>query len=174
MASADSSADVKKVVLERYNEHIAFYLRSAKRNKRSYKTTRLLIIVLGALVTLVSSLASADFIKSNPALATTFAILTPMLAAIMAIAGGVAQSFQWGAVWSEMSITAAQIERERDRIAVTPAGEINGVKEMQVLDDLVVTETQNFFQRLFGTGAQPTNPQPKSGPSEPRLPPPGA
>jgi hypothetical protein len=172
MNGADSSSDVKKAVLDRCDEQIHYYWRAARRNRRLYKTTRQLTIVLGALVTLVASLSSSAFIKG--VWATVFAISTPVLAAALAVVGGVAQSFQWGAAWSEMAISAIQVQRERDRIAVTPAAEINGVKEMQVLDDLVVNETRTFFQRLFGTGAQPAGDQSKSGPSEPRLPRPGA
>jgi hypothetical protein len=38
----------------------------------------------------------------------------------MAIVSGITQTFQWGAAWSDMVITASRLEKERDRIAVTP------------------------------------------------------
>jgi hypothetical protein len=51
-----------------------------------------------------------------------------------------------------LTITATRLEKERDRIAVTPPQQLDPVKEMALLDDLVLTETQGFFQRLFGSG----------------------
>jgi hypothetical protein len=160
-ATALSTADGKQQVLSRYDERIAYYWKASQHNKASYKTTRYLIIVLGATVTLVSSLSSADFIKSVGFLSLTFAVLTPLLAAPMAIVGGISQAFQWGAAWSDMVITATRLEKERNRIAVTPPDQIDPIKEMGVLDELVLTETQGFFQRLFGSGG-PSRSEPKS------------
>ena len=130
--------------------------------KRSYKTTRYLLIFLGALVTLVSSLSAAKFIQGPFAVA--FAVVTPLLAASMAIVGGVSQAFQWGAAWSDMAITATRRERERDRIAVTPVCQLDSVKEMALLDDTVLAETLGFFQRLFGScGPAQWEPKPTRG-----------
>jgi hypothetical protein len=151
-APAPSTADARKYVLDRYDKRIAYYWRSSQYNKRSYKATRYLLIVLGALVTLISSLSSADFVKASSVLAISFAVFTPLLAASMAIVGGVSQAFQWGAAWSDMVITAARLEKERDRVAVTPSSELDPIKELALLDDMVLTETQGFFQRLFGAG----------------------
>ena len=145
-------ADVKNRVLKRYGDCIQYYWRSSKINKRSYKTTRYLTVVLGALVTLISSLASASFVKSSGWLSTTFAISTPLLAALMAIAGGISQTFQWGAAWSDMVITATRVEKERDRIDVTSPAQLDPVKELALLDELVLAETQGIFERLFGSG----------------------
>jgi hypothetical protein len=151
-ASAPIRSEAQKLVLDRYDERISYYWKASEYNKRSYKGTRYLLIALGAVVTLISSLASANFIKG--ALAVAFAVLTPVLAATMAIVSGVSQAFQWGAAWSDMVITATRLERERDRIAVTPPEQFDPVKEMAQLDDLVLTETQGFFQRLFGSSGQ--------------------
>ena len=161
-----TNPDFKKIVLDRYDERIAYYWKASQYNKRSYKLTRFLMIVLGALVTLVASLSSADFIKSNGFLSVAFAVLTPLLAASMAIVGGVSQSFQWGAAWSDMVITASRMEKQRDRIAVTVPEQVDPVKELELLDDLVIGETQGFFQRLFGSGG-PAKPDSKSGSNQP-------
>ena len=72
----------------------------------------------------------------------------------MAIVSGVSQAFQWGAAWSDMVITATRLEKERDRVAVTPPDQLDTIKEMALVDDLVLAETQGFFQRLFGSGGQ--------------------
>jgi hypothetical protein len=149
-ATLPNTDDAKNQVLQRYDKRIAYYWKASQYNKRSYKSTRYLLIILGALVTLASSLTSANFIKGS--VAVVFAIVTPLLAASMAIVGGISQAFQWGAAWSDQVITATRLEKERDRIAVTPANQLDAVKEMQVLDDAVLAETQGFFQRLFGSG----------------------
>jgi len=151
----------RQIVLKRYDEKIAYYWKSSQSNKRSYKATRYLLIVLGAIVTLVSSLAAANFVKGW--LATTFAIFTPVLAASMAIVSGVSQAFQWGAAWSDMVITASRLEKERDRIAVTPAAMLNPVNELALLDDMVLAETEGFFQRLFGSGGPSKGASPAAG-----------
>lgn len=159
--TVSGTADTQKHVLDRYDESIAYYRNASKYNKRSYKATRYLMILLGALVTMISSLSSADFIKASSGLTVTFAVLTPLLAASMAIIGGISQSFQWGAAWSDMVITATRLEKERDRIAVTPHDQVDAIKELALLDELVLNETEGFFQRLFGSGGP--------GKSEPKL-----
>lgn len=157
--TAASNDEAKSQILESYKKRIEYYWNASNYNKRSYKTTRYLLIILGALVTLVASLSSADFIKSGP-LAIVFSVGTPLLAATMAIVGGISQAFQWGAAWSDMVITATRLEKERDRISVTPASQLDPIKEMALLDDTVLTETQGFFQRLFGSGG-PVKAEPK-------------
>ena len=93
------NADYQKLILERYGDKIAYYWKASRKNKRSYKATRFATIVLGASVTLISSVAATGSMKGWPA--TTIAVLTPVLAATLAIVGGVSQAFQWGAAWSE-------------------------------------------------------------------------
>jgi hypothetical protein len=150
--------EAKNQLLERYKERIDYYWNASRNSKRSYKATRYLTIVLGAAVTLISSLSSAKFV--NGAMALIFDIATPVLAATLAIVGGVSQAFQWGASWSDMVITATRLEGQRDRIAITPIGQIDPIKEMVLLDDTVLAETQGFFQRLFGSGG-PVKSEPK-------------
>jgi hypothetical protein len=147
----DSNAeDAKKRILERYDQRIAYYWKASKYNKRYYKMTRFLLIILGAAVTLISSLTSAISIKGP--LAVLPAITTPILAACLAIVGGFSQAFQWGAAWSDQVLTAMRLEKGRDRISVTPAIQLDPIKEMQILDETVMSETEGFFQRLFGSG----------------------
>jgi hypothetical protein len=150
-APAGDDSDPKELLLERYKDCIDYYQKASRNNKRYYKLTRSLTVILGALVTLISSMASAEFIKGN-AWKVVFAVATPVLAAFMAIVGGFAQSFQWGATWSDMVITTAELEKQRDRIQVTPSASLNAPKEMEQLDDYVIAETRTFFQRMFGSG----------------------
>ena len=107
------------LILKRYDDAIDCYWAASKKNKKAYKLTRYLTIVLGAVVTLVASLQSAAFIKDATCWSTIMALLTPLRAASLAVVGGVSQAFQWGATWSEMTVTATQLQKERDRLAVT-------------------------------------------------------
>ena len=138
-----------KYVLDRYESSIKYYWSSSKRNKKAYKLTRSVTIVLGASVTLISSLSSADFITSISTLKISFAIATPVLAAILTIAAGFAQSFHWGAAWRDMVINAKELEKELDRFKVTKPEEIDMAKEVAILNELVITESQSFFQRIL-------------------------
>jgi hypothetical protein len=150
LAPRTEAEEAKLHVLCRFDSKIAYYWKSSQANKRSYKTTRYLVVVLGALVTLISSLSAAKV--GTGWAAATLAIATPALAAFMAIISGISQAFQWGAAWSDMVIAATRLEKELDRISVTPAANLDAIKELGLLDDLVLAETQGFFQRLFGTG----------------------
>jgi hypothetical protein len=51
-----------------------------------------------------------------------------------------------------MTVTAARLQKEQDRVSVTKPDQIDAAKEMALLDDFVINETQGFFQRLFGSG----------------------
>lgn len=137
-------------VLQRYNSCIEYYWSASRHNKKAYKVTRSLVMILGAFVTLVASLSSASFIESNPVSDTAFAIASPILAAILTIAAGFSQTFHWGAAWRDMVLTAERLERERDRIAVTKTEERDTAKEMAILNDLVISESETFFQRILG------------------------
>jgi len=157
IGAAASAADAQQRVLARYHERIQYYWKAGRGNKRAYKATRYLTVVLGALVTLISSLSSANLAKGTW-IATALAVLTPLFAASLPIIGGFYQNFQWGAAWSDMVITAERLETERDRISVTPPGQIDAVKEMALLDEMVLDETKGFFQRLFGSGGSENPP----------------
>ena len=131
-------------LLDRYQERIQYYSKASQNNKRAYKTARYLTVVLGALVTLLASLSSAYFVRGTW-LETGFAVLTPLLAAGLAIVGGFAQNFQWGAAWSDMRIAAERLEAERDRISATPPDQIDAVRELALLNKMVLDETRTFF-----------------------------
>jgi hypothetical protein len=141
-------------LLDRYQELIQYYSKASQNNKRAYQTARYLTVALGALVTLLASLSSAYFVRGTW-LETGFDILTPLLAAGLAIVGGFSQNFQWGAAWSEMRIAAERLETERDRISATPPGQIDAVRELALLNAMVLDETRGFFQRIFGTESEP-------------------
>ena len=136
-------------VLDRYDDKIKYYWKAATTNKKAYKLSRSVTIILGALVTLISSLASADFITSVQWLKITFSIATPIFAAVLTISGGFAQSFHWGATWRDMVLNAERLEKEYDRVKVTKPENIDLAKEVDLLNEIVITETQSFFQRVL-------------------------
>jgi hypothetical protein len=151
MAAAQSTeaADAQKRMLERYQERIRYYSKAGQNNKRAYKTARYLTVVLGALVTVLASLSSAYFVRGTW-IETGLDVLTPLLAAGLAIVGGFSQNFQWGPAWFDMVTAAERLETERNRIAATLPGHFDAAKEMALLDAMVMDETRGFFQRLVG------------------------
>ena len=141
-------------VIKRYNDAISYYWKASRFNRRLYKWTRYLVIVFGALVTLLASISSASQITG--VWATALAIATPLLAAVLTIIGGLSQSFQWGAAWQEMVLTAERLERERDRILVTRG---DPEADLETLHKLVLQESEGFFMRILGS-VQPTAQRP--------------
>ena len=146
-------------VLERYQTAIDYYLSASKSNKKSYKRTRTITISLGALVTLISSLASASFIANNSYVSIPLAIITPVCAAILTIVGGLANSFYWGATWRDMMINAANLEKERDDYIATKPDKRDVKKELEKLNGLILNETDRFFQRVLDSEVIPQNDQ---------------
>lgn len=140
----------KTYLIKRYDDQIGYYWRASRRNKRAYKASRVLTVVLGAVVTLSASMSSASFIEGT-GWKVVFAVMTPLLAALLAIAGGFSQSFQYGAAWSDMVMTAEQLAAERDRLTVTPAADIDAAAELGILNNLIVAESRNFFDRILGS-----------------------
>ena len=147
----DDAAEARNFLLQRYKDSIQYYWRASRKNKNGYKITRYLTVFLGSLVTLISSLSAAEFIKSSPTLALGFSIATPLLAATLAIVGGFSQAFQWGPTWREMVLTAQDLTKECDRINVTAAEQLDLAKELAELNELLQRETRGFFERVFGT-----------------------
>lgn len=141
--------ETRTYIVNRFQRAIDYYWQASRYNKRAYKLTRYLTVILGAVVTLVASISSAKFVE-DWGWATALAILTPVLAALLAIVGGFSQSFQWGAAWQEMVLTAERLEKELDRIQVTEAAQIDAQQELELLNELVIAESRGFFGRIVG------------------------
>ena len=150
-----AQATDEKYVLDRYKSQIDYYWRVSSTNKKAYKRSRTWTIILGALVTLVSSIASATFIEANNFLNTLFAIATPVVAALLTIISGFSQSFHWGATWRDMVINASRLEKERDRFLATKLEDRNFQDELNLLNSMVIEETQSFFQRVLDSEVKP-------------------
>ena len=160
--------DMDGYVHEAYDNQIKWYWRTSKYNKDSYKSYRYLTIILGALVTLIASLSSSEIIGLSVFWSRAFAIATPILAAALTIINSLSQNFQWGATWRDMVINATRLEKEKNRFLATPLTKRNHRKELILINDIVLEETQAFFRRILDTEAVPIElPEPKDQPSAP-------
>ena len=137
-------------VENRYKEAINYYWKASQTNKQTYKITRILTVVLGALVTLVASLASSEFITDDGFWNPVFSLGTPIIAFLLTVIAGFSQSFQWGSAWQNMVLTAQRLEKERDRFLVTEPSERNPHQEMEMLNEFIISESKNFFDRMLG------------------------
>ena len=140
------AANAREYVLKRYEDSVRYYWKASALNRRLYKWTRYLVVVFGAVVTLFASISSSSMVTGR--WATVVAIATPLLAAVLTIIGGLSQSFQWGAAWQEMVLTAERLERERDRILVTRS---DPESDLQILNTLILKESEGFFTRILGS-----------------------
>jgi ABC-type multidrug transport system fused ATPase/permease subunit len=140
------ATNAREFVLKRYDDAIRYYWKSSTFNRRLYKWSRYLVVVFGAAVTLLASIATSSMITGT--WSTVVGVVTPIVAAALTIIGGLSQSFQWGAAWQEMVLSAERLERERDRIMVTRS---DPIKDLEVLHSLVLQESEGFFTRILGS-----------------------
>jgi hypothetical protein len=142
--------DMDNYIQTRFKNAIEYYWAASRSNKHWYKTTRSLTIIFGALVTLVASLTSSEMINKFEGVQFLFSIATPILAASLTIIAGFSQSFQYGSAWQNMVLTAQQLQKEYDSYLVTPPDKRDYLKESNKLNSYVISETENFFERILG------------------------
>jgi hypothetical protein len=139
-------------VLKLYQDKIDYYWNASRSNKASYKRYRTWTLVLGAAMTLISSLAAGSLFQGN--LNTFVSILTPVIAATLTVINGLGQNFHWGATWRDMVVNATRLEMERDRFLATP--QIRDCeKELANLNGIILEETKSFFQRVLESEIKP-------------------
>lgn len=141
-----------------YESAIGYYRNASRSNKFNYKSYRFLTIILGSLVTLISSLAATAYVGAIPWLDTTLDFAVPIIAAMLTIITGLSQSFQWGSAWRNMMVNKQRLEGERDRFLATDPEKRNYRKELSILNSIVLDETQSFFQRVLDSEAFPAKP----------------
>jgi len=78
-----------------------------------------------------------------------FAVATPVIAATLSIITGLSQSFQWGSTWRDLTVHAQKIAGERDRFLATNPEERDHKRELEILNGLLLNETESFFQRIL-------------------------
>ena len=105
-------------------------------------------------------MASAGYVTDRSWLNTTFAIATPLLAALLAIITGLSQNFQWGSAWRGMVIAAQTLQKQEDRIKLLQPGDVDAIEEISALNDVVLGETQQFFERVTGAATELSTPAP--------------
>lgn len=149
--------EIRNYVMKRYEDSINYYWKNGGVNKRIYKRNRVLVIVLGALVTLFSSLLSASFITNNQMFGPALALITPLIAASLTIINGLTQSFQSGAAWRDMVLNAERLEKERDRFLATPDSAKNYRRELNILNNTILNESSAFFKRILDSEYSPDN-----------------
>jgi hypothetical protein len=71
------------------------------------------------------------------------------------------QNFHWGSTWRDMVVNATRLEKERDRFLATKPEKRNFVKELDILNSIVLEETRNFFQRVLDSEIKPNEIKPK-------------
>ena len=145
----------EEYVLGQYKSQIDYYWTSSSYNKKAFKRYRTWTIILGSLVTLVSSISAAEFVQKPEWLRILFAVATPVIAATLAIISGLGQNFHWGSAWRDMVINATRLEKERDRFLATKKEKRDLEKELDILNSIVLEETRNFFQRVLDSEIKP-------------------
>ena len=156
MAEVDKKKAVdEEYVLKQYEAKIGYYWGASRSNKLAYKRYRSWTIILGALVTLISSISAADFVQNPDWLRITFAVATPIIAATLTVIGGLGQNFHWGSTWRDMVINATRLEKERDRFMATSPDKRDIQKELDILNSIVLEETRNYFQRVMDSEINP-------------------
>jgi hypothetical protein len=88
--NAEDPANGCEYVLTRYNEAIRYYWKASAMNRGLYKWTRYLVVVFGAVVTLLASISYSSMITGY--WTTAVAIATSILAAVLTIIGGLSQT----------------------------------------------------------------------------------
>ena len=162
-SQSTGAAAARDRVIERYQDQIDYYWTRGKSHKRRFVAGRALTIILGAVVTLLATRTSAEFVTRADTWDTILRSATPLVAALLAIVGGLSQSFEWGASWREMALAATRLEAELDRIETTPADELDLREEIAYLDAIVLAESRGYFDRILG----------RSEPADPERPSPG-
>jgi hypothetical protein len=153
----------EEYVLGQYKSQIDYYWTSSSYNKKAFKRYRTWTIILGSLVTLVSSIAAAEFLQEPEWLKNVFSVATPIIAATLTVISGLGQNFHWGSTWRDMVVNATRLEKERDRFLATKKEKRDLEKELDILNSIVLEETRNFFQRVLDSEIKPKEQNGSSG-----------
>jgi hypothetical protein len=150
-------------ILDKYKSKIDYYWAASRSNKNAFKRYRTWTIILGSLVTLVSSISAAEFFQEPELVKNIFSVATPVIAATLTIISGLGQNFHWGSTWRDMVINATRLEKERDRFLATKSENRDFEKELDILNSIVLEETRSFFQRVLDSEMKPQNHTNSSG-----------
>lgn len=164
MAAVDQPKEIdEKYVLDKYQSKIDYYWLASRNNKKAFKRYRTWTIILGSLVTLVSSISAAEFFQDPDWLKNVFSVATPIIAATLTIISGLGQNFHWGSTWRDMVVNATRLEKERDRFLATKPEKRDVQVELETLNSIVLEETRSFFQRVLDSEIKPNDQKEPSG-----------
>ena len=164
MAAVDHPKEIdEKYVLDKYQSKIDYYWLASRNNKQAFKRYRTWTIILGSLVTLVSSISAAEFFQDPAWLKNVFSVATPIIAATLTVISGLGQNFHWGSTWRDMVVNATRLEKERDRFLATKPEKRDIQVELETLNSIVLEETRSFFQRVLDSEIKPKDQHDPSG-----------
>ena len=89
VSTTATGGEARTYVLRRYDAAISYYWSAAATNKRWYKWTRYLTVVLGACVTLLATVASSTVLAG--VWGPVVSVITPLSAALLTITGGLSR-----------------------------------------------------------------------------------
>ncbi len=107
----------------RLNDQLTWYRNQAKRAKRSYTTVKVVQLLVGATVPVVAAISAP-------------ALLTASLAAVVVVAEGAEQLFQWHANWLRYRSTAESLKQQK-HLYLAGAGPYGDDDRRQVLAERV-------------------------------------
>ncbi|MEV6276138.1 DUF4231 domain-containing protein [Nocardia sp. NPDC051832] len=87
-------------VWARLNDQLTWYRNKSLRAQRSYKTTKVVQLLVGATVPVVAAISAP-------------ALLTASLAAVVVVAEGAEQLFQWHANWMRYRATTESLKQQK-------------------------------------------------------------
>jgi len=143
-----SKKELDKYILEKYQNLIHYYWFTSGSNKRTYKRIRAYNIIIGALVTLTTTLLSVDYIQNNETLNTGLLIVSPLLAVLLTIMNGFSSGFPFAAAWRDGVVAANTLEKMRDEYIASSPKVRNPRKELGKINAVIENETKSFFKQL--------------------------
>ncbi|MEV0246217.1 DUF4231 domain-containing protein [Nocardia sp. NPDC050712] len=110
-------------VWTRLNDQLSWYRAKSLRAQRSYKAVKVVQLLVGATVPVVAALSAP-------------ALLTASLAAVVVVAEGAEQLFQWHANWLRYRATTESLKQQK-HLFLAGAGPYGGRERRKVLAERV-------------------------------------
>jgi hypothetical protein len=137
-------------VVLRFKEKIDWYWKNAKYNKFWYKFLRGFIIIVGTLVTLVTTLLAAGNDEYVIFIPRNYLIFSaPILAALLTLLNTFSQNYRYGAAWKDMILNAEKLEKELDKYLLDSDRNSRKNNYLEQLHKYVIEETESFFERVL-------------------------
>jgi hypothetical protein len=175
MNNQDISENDEKMdgyILETYETKIRYYWKEAGFNRKKSRFSNSAIIILGILLTIITTITALDMVPANYWINTVIKIATPILAATITLLVGFLRKFQWGAKWRDMVAIAIRIEKERDRFLATPPVKRNYDEELSIIKNIAQSAFLFAFEDALGSANEFSRRINLAGDSSTEAPPP--